>query len=345
MRIENGTSQPMPRSEAKTQLAIPQGHTVQDLEVMARKVAQSKLFGLDEAQTFTLMLLSQADGIHPIHAMRRYHVVKGRPTMKADAMLADMQKRGWRVEWLTEPNDGQKQAARFTHATRCPEGKTIPFTMDDAKRADLTGSDMYRKYPSNMLRARMISIACKMLDPDVTVGIYTPEEADAMEPLQATVEVKEHHAVNHDNQTGHGSGAYAPPETVKAYQGFVESMVSDINQKWLDRITDQHGEMLTADGELLSTWQLSGHLLKWARSQGWVNAPEDVRAGQRDKFAAVAWEGHMGLFTDEARAYATKLWNAALKKIKAAKPAQRRENLPLPDNDDELMRTEAGARG
>lgn len=129
---------------------------------------------------------------------------------------------------------------------------------------------------------------------------------------------REHHAVNHDNGTGHGSGAYANPETVKAYSAWVKAKSEDINAKWLDHNTGPGGEVPAGLKDLMSEWQLSGHLLKWARSQALVHAPDDVRAGQRDKFAAVAWERFPGEFEAEANSYARAKWIEARKAIKSS---------------------------
>ena len=55
----------------------------------------------------------------------------------------------------------------------------MAFTSDDAKQAGLlpakAGSG-WAKFPAEMLRARVISKATRMLDPRITQGRYTPEE-------------------------------------------------------------------------------------------------------------------------------------------------------------------------
>jgi len=317
-------------------------------------VAKSRLFGLDEAQAFTLMLLAQSEGIHPIKAVQRYHVIQGRPAMKADAMLADFQRAGGTVEWLTESDDKEKCEALFKHPKHAPQGQTIRFGLNDAKTAKLDGKDIWKQYPAAMMRARVISIGIRMLLPGIVAGLYTPEEtADStiidIEPRP----LPEHHAINHDNQTGHGSGAYAPPDVVEAYQKFILGMVEEVNQKWLDSLHDpKTGEILEADGVITNEWELSGHLLKWARSMDWVKVPLEIRAGQRDKFAAVAWQDHKEEFKEEAIRYLRGKWSAAKKRLKAPKPGQRRESpevLELRDQDealDAMLETqEAGARG
>jgi hypothetical protein len=204
-----------------------------------------------------------------------------------------------------------------------------------------------------MMRARVISIGIRMYAPGIVAGLYTPEEVgDFGKPIEVEARpAPEHHAVNYDNNTGHGLGAYAEPKTVEAYQGYIKATVDEINSKWLDSITDKvTGEMLSADGEIVSTWQLSGHLLKWAKSMDWVKAPQEIRGGSRDKFAAVAWVDHMTEFDAEARRYCRVLWAEAKKKIKAPKPQTKRDGdvAELEAQDavlDTLLTTEAGARG
>jgi hypothetical protein len=149
-------------------------YTVQDVEVMASKAARSKLYGMDESQAFTLMMLAESKGLHPIQAMERYHIIQGRPSMRADAMQAEFNRIGGRVDWL-ETTDA-KCIAVFYHPQLCPKGKTVTFTIQEARRANLTTKAIWNSYPANMLRARVISIGVRMVAPGVILGIYTPDE-------------------------------------------------------------------------------------------------------------------------------------------------------------------------
>lgn len=66
-----------------------------DLQTMAAAIASSKMFGVktpDEA--LTLMLLCQAENLHPVMAFRRYHIIDGRPSMRADALQGEFEKTG-----------------------------------------------------------------------------------------------------------------------------------------------------------------------------------------------------------------------------------------------------------
>lgn len=135
-----------------------------------------------------------------------------------------------------------------------------------------------------------------------------------------TMRRTDHLASANNNQTGHGSGAYAAPSEVMAYVEWVKCVVNEVNSKWLDRWTSKHGEIHPGVKDLLNTFQLSGHLLKWARQQGLVNSPEESRAGSRDKYAAVAWGRFPDEFEGEAKAYARLKWSEESARIKAMQP-------------------------
>jgi len=140
---------------------------------MAQAIASSKLFGITTPeQALSLMLVAQAEGLHPATAARDYHIVQGRPTLKADAMLARYLSSGGKVEW--HEHTDQKVAATFSH----PAGGSLKIEWDfaRAKTAGLGSKDMWIKYPRQMLRARVISEGVRATNPAVAVGIYTPEE-------------------------------------------------------------------------------------------------------------------------------------------------------------------------
>ena len=159
---------------------------VSDLEKMATAVAASKLFGITTPdQALALMLVAQAEGLHPATAARDYHIIQGRPTLKADAMLARYLASGGKVEWH-EHTDTRVEAT-FSH----PQGGSlkIHWDMARAKQAELK-SPMWTKYPRQMLRARVISEGVRATNPAVAVGVYTPEEAQDMAADKPVVTTK-----------------------------------------------------------------------------------------------------------------------------------------------------------
>jgi len=152
---------------------------VDQVERMALAVAKSGLFGVKTPdQAMALMLIAQAEGLHPAIAATHYHVINGRPTLKADAMMARFQTAGGSVRWgeYTE----RRVVGTFSH----PQGGSveIEWTLDMAITAGLTKNPTWKSYPRQMLRARCISEGIRTVFPGVVVGTYTPEEAEDMDP-------------------------------------------------------------------------------------------------------------------------------------------------------------------
>ena len=148
--------------------------TVSDVRAMATAIVQSKLFNMQTVdQAMALMLLCQADKIHPMKAVQRYHIIQGRPSMKSDALLADFVARGGKVEWHERTDD--KASATFT-STGCPKGLKVEWDMDRAEQAKLTGKDNWKNYPRQMLSARVVAEGVRAVDPGALQGLYTSEE-------------------------------------------------------------------------------------------------------------------------------------------------------------------------
>ena len=155
-----------------------------ELKQMATYVCKGNLFGMPSPEaTLSLMLLSQADGIHPMTAMRKYHIIKGRPSMRAEAMLADFQSNGGKIQWLKRCDT--ECSAKFSH----PSGGELEvcWTIERAKKAGLTGNPTWSKFPTQMLSARCISEGVRAVFPAVVCGVYTPEEIQDFDAPKAEV--------------------------------------------------------------------------------------------------------------------------------------------------------------
>jgi hypothetical protein len=69
--------------------------TWEDLDRMAQTVAKSGMFGINNpAQAICMFAIAQSEGIDPLSVLRKYHVIEGKPSMRADAMLAEFKKAG-----------------------------------------------------------------------------------------------------------------------------------------------------------------------------------------------------------------------------------------------------------
>ena len=170
----------------------PQRKTVHyafdEIHRMAIAISRGGIFGVQNVdQAISLMLLAQAEGLHPATAARDYHIIKGKASKTADAMLASFHAAGGSVEWneLTDT----RCCATFTHPQTCPKGLVLDWDIDRAKRAGLAGKDNWNNYPRAMLRARVVSEAIKAVFPAALSGLYTPEEVgDFDEPAPPQVQ-------------------------------------------------------------------------------------------------------------------------------------------------------------
>jgi hypothetical protein len=165
--------------------------TFQDMQGMAQAIAKSGLFGMKTPeQALALMLIAQAEGKHPGIVARDYHVIQGRASLKADAMLARFQEAGGKCEWF-KYEDAVCEAS-FSH----PQGGSIrlAWTLERAKAAGLTGKDVWRQYPRAMLRARVISEGIRTVFPGVLSGLYTPEEVGDFDAKPVVVDAVQENA-------------------------------------------------------------------------------------------------------------------------------------------------------
>lgn len=171
--------------------------TMQDMSNLSVAFAKSGLFGYkSSSEAFALMAIAQANGLHPAKAAERYHIIQGRPAMKADAMLSAFQEAGGKVRWIKRSDTECK--LHLEH----PQGGEldVTWTIDRAKKAGLTGKNTWQQFPAQMLAARCVSEGVRALFPACLSGMYTPEEvqdfanapaaetAAAPEYVDATVE-------------------------------------------------------------------------------------------------------------------------------------------------------------
>ena len=147
---------------------------------LAQKIANTdfvpKALRTKPEAVLACMLAGHEVGISPFQALAKIHVIDGRPAMAAELMRALVLREGHDL-WIEEQG-----------TTRCILGgkrkgsereTRVTWTMDDAKRANLTGKQNWRSYPTAMLLARATGALCRAIFPDVLAGIsYTVEELE-----------------------------------------------------------------------------------------------------------------------------------------------------------------------
>lgn len=167
----------------------------EQVKSMAAAVASSKLFKAFDTpeKAFVLMMVAQSEGCHPMQAVQRYDVIDGKPSKKSDAMLADFQARGGKVDW---PKLNDKEVEGTFHAPGLVNPVTISWTIEMAKNAGLLNKNNWKGYPRAMMRARVISEGIRTAMPGVVAGLYTPEEVQDFDAVPGRQAQKEDRVVD-----------------------------------------------------------------------------------------------------------------------------------------------------
>jgi hypothetical protein len=127
-------------------------------------------------------------GIGAMNSLTMVHVVKGKPGLYAEAMVALLRSHGHEVavEDLTDTRCrvwGRRAGTDTVHRAE--------FSIERAKRAGYVGQNAkYGTDPQSMLYARAVSILCRQMAPEVLKGLGSVEEAtdepDGTAPKAAT---------------------------------------------------------------------------------------------------------------------------------------------------------------
>lgn len=166
----------------KTDAAIvKRGYTPSSLDEYARvgKLAMtSRLCSVTSIEDATVMLLTGAElGLGPMQSLRGIHVVKGKPVLSAD-MLAAVCLASPECVYMYPKEMTAEQCTYTTLRRGMPEPCVMTYTMEDAKRAGLTGNPTWKKHPQAMLKARCVAQMARAIYPDLTLGVYVEDEGE-----------------------------------------------------------------------------------------------------------------------------------------------------------------------
>jgi hypothetical protein len=166
---------------------LPVQHGIKDVETMANVVARSGLFGVkDPTQAMALMLLCQAEGLHPMAACRQYHVIQGRASMTSQTMMSRFLQMGGKQE-IHSLSD---ETAEITLTHPAGGSARIQWTIEMAKKAGLAGKDNWKSHPRSMLLRRAQAEAVRAVAPFILEGLPTEDEAVEIEETHPLTKVK-----------------------------------------------------------------------------------------------------------------------------------------------------------
>jgi len=158
-----------------TALAPIEPGNMAELVTFAAAAAKSRLFGVDSPEQALMISMAGRDlGFSYSQALRAFHVVKGKPTLSADGMVAACLASGhceyFRAVEVTE------ESATWETKRKGSQPRRYAFTMADARKAGIA-NDMYAKHPKRMLSARAKSYLARDEYPDVLLGLLEEDEA------------------------------------------------------------------------------------------------------------------------------------------------------------------------
>ncbi len=138
-------------------------------------IAKSRMFGCENIEQGQAMaLISMTENLSFLELRRRYHVVDGDLSMRADFMRAEFHRLGGTYVWLKDGEDGKEARAIWKFRENDRE---IGYTIEDAKREGLVkAKSRWEKDPGSMLRARCTTKAVRMIASEVLAGFYCDEE-------------------------------------------------------------------------------------------------------------------------------------------------------------------------
>jgi len=147
------------------------------------------------SDALAIILYGQEVGLAPMQAIQGIYIVNGRPTLAAQTWLALLRRAGHRARVLEHT-----ESSCTVELTRGDSGESHreAFSIEEARKAKLTGKDVWVSHPKRMLLARAVSNAARFLCPEVAMGFYAEgdefeDEAPAVltaEQVTAPIEAK-----------------------------------------------------------------------------------------------------------------------------------------------------------
>lgn len=162
-----------------------------DLMTLGKMFAASGFFqdSRDAAQAAVKIQAGAELGFPPVASMTGVYIVKGKVSLSANLIAAAI-KRSGKYNYRVKRLDNTGCEIEFIEGAQVIGVST--FNETDARAAQLTNGENYKKFPRNMYFARAISNGAKFYTPDVFGGpVYTPDELGAAVDAE-TGEVLDH---------------------------------------------------------------------------------------------------------------------------------------------------------
>lgn len=164
-----------------------------DAEQMAARFAQSSLIPSDlrgkPADVMVILVTGHELGLSPMQSLRGLHVVKGRPVLAAEMIVA-LIKRSPLCKHFRLVESTDQSATYEAMREGDPEPTRLTYTIEQAQKAGLTGNPNYKNHPAAMLRARASAALGRIVFPDVMLGLLEESEAEEVRALDGAHQVE-----------------------------------------------------------------------------------------------------------------------------------------------------------
>lgn len=128
------------------------------------------------ANVLLVMMKGRELGLSTMQSLGGISIVRGKPILEASLMVGLVLRHADICEYFTLTESTDAIATYRTKRRGAPEPVEMSFTIDEAKRAGLTGKDSWRNFAAAMLRARASAALARAVYPDLVAGIYVPGE-------------------------------------------------------------------------------------------------------------------------------------------------------------------------
>lgn len=169
----------VPRSTAIQPVLVPTNfdQLVTFSEMAARTEMVPKDFRGKPGNIMLAVQMGSELGLSPMQALSNIAIINGRAGVWGDALIG-ICRQSPLCENITETMEGEgdNRVAVCVAKRRGASPVTARFSVADAKRAELWGKDIWKKYPERMLQNRARGFALRDAFPDLLRGLKTGEE-------------------------------------------------------------------------------------------------------------------------------------------------------------------------
>ena len=164
--------------------------TIDMLSGLADRLHKAGVFGQEVTSSdkaFAVLLKGHELGFSPMASAGSISIIKGKVSLSADATVA-LCKRSPACLYLRLVESSEEVATYETQRAGDPSPTSLSYTIAQASKAGLTGSQTWRGHAPAMLRARCGAAIGRAVYPDLVAGIYDPDEVAEIvrsEPVHA----------------------------------------------------------------------------------------------------------------------------------------------------------------